>query len=121
MSSRTSAWVTNQLNRDAVGCEPVRAQTDRIAPVPARSRLGLLQVSIAVRPIVRSTTTTSHRFQSRRHMSTPRILRFVVVASAMLALAACSAGGSGERGAAAPLSGAAAAAGDPITGEGLPN
>jgi sugar lactone lactonase YvrE len=54
-------------------------------------------------------------------MSTPRILRLVVGASATLLLAACGAGGSGEGATATPPSGAAAAAGNPITGQRLPN
>src|SRR5258705_11467927 len=54
-------------------------------------------------------------------MSTSRILRLVVGASATLLLAACGAGGSSERAAAASPSAAPAAAGSPISGQGLPN
>jgi sugar lactone lactonase YvrE len=54
-------------------------------------------------------------------MSTSRIAHLVVVvAGATFLLAACS-GGSGERATAAPLSAASTAAGNPLTGEGLPN
>jgi DNA-binding beta-propeller fold protein YncE len=49
----------------------------------------------------------------------PRVLSLVVGTSATLLLTACGAGGSGERAAATPSS--ASAAGDPITGQGLPN
>ena len=54
-------------------------------------------------------------------MSTSRIFRLVVGASATLLLAACGAGGSGERATATPPSAAPAAVGNPITGQGLPN
>jgi len=54
-------------------------------------------------------------------MSTSRIFRLVVGISATLVVAACGAGGSGERAAAAPSSAAPAAAGSAISGQGLPN
>ena len=54
-------------------------------------------------------------------MSTPRILRLVVGASTTLLLAGCGGGGSGERATATAASAAAASAGNPITGQGLPN
>jgi len=54
-------------------------------------------------------------------MSTPRILRLVVGASATLLLAGCGGGGTAERATATAASAATASAGNPITGEGLPN
>src|SRR5689334_11574180 len=54
-------------------------------------------------------------------MSTSRILRLVVGTSATLFVAACGTGGSGQGAAATPVSAAATSAGNPITGQGLPN
>jgi len=54
-------------------------------------------------------------------MSTSRIAYLVVSAGATLLLAACGAGGSAERATAATPSTASAAAGNPLTGQGLPN
>ena len=53
-------------------------------------------------------------------MSTSRIAQLILGAGATLLLTACGAGGSGERATAAPLS-TASTAGNPLTGEGLPN